>query len=454
MKKEDKKLILVFVTLLIINLATFAGTTYYYETKIGKDVVVEGLFANVFADESIGEAPLAVNFSALVFNTEGKAKYRWDFGDGNTSNETRPTYNYTKEGNYTCTLTITDESGANISTSIKILIVANRAPTVVALVTPSSGPRYDKPIWLLQLARLPLIGDQIVAAVAKADILSDEEGWITCEAQPSDPEGDEIVLYEWELRQPVVSSLTGRQEFPVSIFSGEDMVNITFPMIDTFRLGSYDAKVTVTDSAGNKASSQVRFNVQKSNRESMIDAAKYIWDGWWGPNFDFQLAGMQERLIKIWKIIGPIQMIMDKIVDTILAPLPPDLRDMILGLYDSIWESQETKYHKPNHYAPAAPSDPTPADNSSGVSKWINLSWNCSDGDGDPLKYDIYLGRDSAPPLVRSDYKGTTYDIGEEPLYPDTKYYWKIVVTDIPTKGAYGGVKTVEGPVWSFTTAP
>jgi hypothetical protein len=186
----------------------------------------------------------------------------------------------------------------------------------------------------------------------------------------------------------------------------------------------------------------------------MIDAAKYIWDGWWGPNFDFQLAGMQERLIKIWKILGPIQMIMDKIVDTILAPLPPDFREIILGLYDSIWESQETKYHKPNHYAPAIPSDPTPADNKIGVSVWTNLSWTCSDADGDPLKYDVYLGRDSAPPLVRSDYKGKTYDIGEEPLYPGTKYYWKIVVTDIPTKGAYGGVKTVEGPVWSFTTAP
>jgi PKD repeat protein len=37
--------------------------------------------------------------------------YSWDFGDGNTSNEINPTHTYANDGEYTVTLTVTDEDG-------------------------------------------------------------------------------------------------------------------------------------------------------------------------------------------------------------------------------------------------------------------------------------------------------------------------------------------------------
>jgi hypothetical protein len=161
---------------------------------------------------------------------------------------------------------------------------------------------------------------------------------------------------------------------------------------------------------------------------------------------------MQDILIKVWKILGPIQETMDSIVEKIIAPLPPDLQEAIYGAYYTfIWDSKNRHYHKPNFNAPAMPSDPTPDDIDTGVGiTGTNLSWECSDADGDPLSYDIYFGTFSPPPLVRSGYKGKTFELEE--LEKDTTYYWKIVVTDNPIPGAYGGSKTVEGPIWSFTT--
>ena len=36
--------------------------------------------------------------------------WAWDFGDGNTSTEQNPMHNYSMAGNYTVTLTVTDET--------------------------------------------------------------------------------------------------------------------------------------------------------------------------------------------------------------------------------------------------------------------------------------------------------------------------------------------------------
>jgi len=95
---------------------------------------------------------------------------------------------------------------------------------------------------------------------------------------------------------------------------------------------------------------------------------------------------------KVWNILGPLQDATNNIVEKIIAPLPPDLQEVIYGAYYTfIWESKNREYHKPNFNAPTKPSDPTPTDDATGISTLTNLSWNCSDADGDPLKYDIYF---------------------------------------------------------------
>jgi len=93
--------------------------------------------------------------------------------------------------------------------------------------------------------------------------------------------------------------------------------------------------------------------------------------------------------------------------------------------------------------APDAPSGPTPSDGATNVDIDTDLSWTCSDDDGDDLTYDIYFGTSSPPPIEENDQSETEYEPGTMDF--DTTYYWKIVARD-----EFG--EETGGPVWSFTT--
>jgi hypothetical protein len=93
---------------------------------------------------------------------------------------------------------------------------------------------------------------------------------------------------------------------------------------------------------------------------------------------------------------------------------------------------------------PDEPTDPNPLDGELDVDVNVDLSWQCSDPDGDSLTYDVYFGTTSPPPLVESGHNSKTYDPGI--LDPETTYYWKIVAWDLP-----GDFKS--GPIWDFTTS-
>ncbi len=93
---------------------------------------------------------------------------------------------------------------------------------------------------------------------------------------------------------------------------------------------------------------------------------------------------------------------------------------------------------------PNKPSNPTPFNGAASVSTTTNLSWQCSDPNGDALTYDVYFGTTANPLLLASNVTSTNYDPGS--LSYSTKYYWKIVAKD-----GKGGVTS--GDAWSFTTA-
>ncbi len=92
---------------------------------------------------------------------------------------------------------------------------------------------------------------------------------------------------------------------------------------------------------------------------------------------------------------------------------------------------------------PAEPSEPIPANGAIDVETNINLSWVCSDPDGDDLTYNIYFGTTEIPPLVVTNNPDTTWNPGL--LNLNTTYYWKIVAYDI-----YGD--STQSAVWNFTT--
>lgn len=94
---------------------------------------------------------------------------------------------------------------------------------------------------------------------------------------------------------------------------------------------------------------------------------------------------------------------------------------------------------------PNTPKVVSPADGATDVSVSPTLQWSCDDPDGkyDSLKYDVYFGDTSSPPLKASNQVSTSYNPGT--LKGETTYYWKIVAKD--SKG-----ETKSSNVWRFTT--
>jgi hypothetical protein len=113
--------------------------------------------------------------------------------------------------------------------------------------------------------------------------------------------------------------------------------------------------------------------------------------------------------------------------------------------YSAGYPNKDLKYATcfiPN-LPPNKPCNPNPADGATGVSVNADISWTCSDPDGDPLTYDVYFGSSSIPPLVSSAQSVTYYN--PDTMNYNTQYYWKIVAKD-----NHGAENT--GPLWSFTT--
>ena len=104
--------------------------------------VNEDPIADISANPTAGTAPLEVSFDAGGSTDDVLIdSYSWDFGDGTgTSTEVSPTYTFTTPGEYTVMLTVTDNEGAQGTTTVTITVDApNEAPNAVADATPTSG---------------------------------------------------------------------------------------------------------------------------------------------------------------------------------------------------------------------------------------------------------------------------------------------------------------------------
>ncbi len=77
-------------------------------------------------------SPIELGQTAVFTNssTGDNLSYLWDFGDGNTSTESGPTHTYTAVGDYTVTLTVTNEVGVDVATA------------VVEVIAPVTPPQY------------------------------------------------------------------------------------------------------------------------------------------------------------------------------------------------------------------------------------------------------------------------------------------------------------------------
>ena len=90
--------------------------------------------------------------------------------------------------------------------------------------------------------------------------------------------------------------------------------------------------------------------------------------------------------------------------------------------------------------APAAPSNPSPPDDSTGISVDADLDW---DDAADATAYDVYFDTVD-PPVTKVGADIATSSLTLDRLICDTHYYWKVVAKNV--------CSDVEGPVWDFVT--
>lgn len=158
-----------------------------------------------------GPAPLIVKFSSAgSADPDGTiASQSWAFGDTATSTEASPSHVYTAPGTYTAVLTVTDDNGAKATSNLTIVVsappVGNQPPVAKGLATPTSGT------------------SPLTVAFSSAG--------------SSDAEGP-LASLSWNFGDGGTSALAN----PSHVY--------TVP-------GNYSAVLTVTDSAGAKATSSV-----------------------------------------------------------------------------------------------------------------------------------------------------------------------------------------------------
>ncbi len=94
------------------------------------------------ASDTAGAAPLPVAFTGTASrDSDGSIfSHRWDFGDGTTSDEPSPNHTYATPGAYTVTLTVMDDSGAEVTASNTVTVSDGVAPGPAPVpVTPSAS---------------------------------------------------------------------------------------------------------------------------------------------------------------------------------------------------------------------------------------------------------------------------------------------------------------------------
>jgi gliding motility-associated-like protein len=131
-------------TVRTINVKPVQSTVYWvrsvnlgcYGPADSVTVIVDTTLHALFTpDPDNGNVPLTVSFSN---NSRGAKIHLWDFGDGTNSTSFNPQHNYTKEGNYTALLTVTNSRGCTDTVSY-LIIVKNNFKILIPNVFTANG---------------------------------------------------------------------------------------------------------------------------------------------------------------------------------------------------------------------------------------------------------------------------------------------------------------------------
>ena len=100
------------------------------QITVAADATNVGPTANAGNDQTVNVGEEVSFDGSLSTDSDGTiVNYHWDFGDGAAIDATTPTHIFTSFGNYTVTLTVTDNDGAAATDSV--FIIANGVPTAI-----------------------------------------------------------------------------------------------------------------------------------------------------------------------------------------------------------------------------------------------------------------------------------------------------------------------------------
>jgi PKD repeat protein len=94
-----------------------------YEQILAQASAMDPPTAAFSSNQTSGTAPLSVTFTDESVNSP--TSWFWDFGDGNTSTLQNPVHTYINVGNYTVSLTSTNESGTDTEVKYGYISVSN-----------------------------------------------------------------------------------------------------------------------------------------------------------------------------------------------------------------------------------------------------------------------------------------------------------------------------------------
>jgi PKD repeat protein len=159
-----------------------------------------------------GPIPLSVQFTDTSTDSDGTiTAWSWDFGDGNNSTQQNPQHTYTVAGNYTVTLTVTDDDTAQDGEQAPVNATTPVAP--VASFTTNPSPAVGK---------VPL-------QVQFTDTSTDSDGT--------------IIAWSWDFGDGNISTLQN----PTHTYMSDGMFTVTLTVTDNSALQDNDtAPVTVT----------------------------------------------------------------------------------------------------------------------------------------------------------------------------------------------------------------
>ena len=126
-------LFLVIIGTLLISASADSGSA----TGPGYITVTNPPSADFFSSVRYGSAPFTIS---IADSSRGYSPmtYRWDFGDGTGSAMQNPTHTYKSDGEYTVTLTVTNQYGTDTKTKSAYIGVGN-SPVADLSATPREG---------------------------------------------------------------------------------------------------------------------------------------------------------------------------------------------------------------------------------------------------------------------------------------------------------------------------